>query len=78
MPNKFSGKELNRLKEITREQAEELFQISKVLKKEIIQTKTELKLRFSLSNQHALHVVYDVKSHHQTFFLDQPPQIKVK
>ena len=66
------------MKEITREQAEELFQISKVLNKEIIQTKTELKLRFSLSNQHALHVIYNVKSHNQTFFLDQPGPIKSK
>lgn len=64
------------MKEITREQAEELFQISKVLEKEIIQTKTELKLCFSLSNQQSLHVIYDVKSHNQTFFLDHLIPIK--
>lgn len=66
------------MKEITREQAEELFQLSKVLKKEIIQTKTELKLQFSLSNQQALHVIYNVKNHNQTFFMDQPAPIKAK
>jgi hypothetical protein len=66
------------MKKITREQAEELFQISKVLNKEIIQTKTELKLCFSLSNQSALHVIYNVKSHNQTFFIDQSASLKVK
>ena len=66
------------MKEITREQAEELFQISKVLKKEIIQTKTELKLHFSLSDQQALHVIYNVKNHNQTFFLGLPATIKSK
>ncbi|MCK4894737.1 MAG: hypothetical protein KAJ16_11205 [Calditrichia bacterium] len=66
------------MKEITREQAEELFQLSKVLKKEIIQTKTELKLQFSLSNQQALHVIYNVKNHNQTFFMDQPAPTKAK
>jgi len=66
------------MEEITREQAEEIFQIYKVLNKEIVQTKTELKLCFSLSNNHSLHVVYDVKSHHQTFFIDQITSISTK
>ena len=66
------------MEEITREQAEEIFQIYKVLNKEIVQTKTELKLCFSLSNNHALHVIYNVKSHHQSFFLDQAPPVTIK
>jgi len=66
------------MKEITREQAEEIFQIYKVLDKEIVQTKTELKLCFSLSNNDSLHVIYDVKSHHQSFFIDRSSSISVK
>lgn len=66
------------MEEITREQAEEIFQIYKVLDKEIVQTKRELKLCFSLSNNHSLHVIYNVKNHHQTFFIDQGSSISAK
>ncbi len=60
------------MKEITREQAEELFQLTRVLDKKIEQTKTELMLSFSLSNQNFLHIVYNTEKHLQKFFLENP------
>ncbi len=66
------------MRKITREQAEEIFQITNVLEKKIQQTKSELKLSFSLSNKNLLHIIYNVKNHHQTFFVEIPPTLKSK
>ncbi|MBN2364675.1 MAG: hypothetical protein JXL67_00805, partial [Calditrichaeota bacterium] len=59
--------------EISREQAEELFQISRILEKKIEQTSEELKLSFSLSNKNSLQIIYNLKNHHQTYFAKIPP-----
>lgn len=62
--------------EISREQAEELFQISRILEKKIEQTSEELKLSFSLSNKNSLQIIYNLKNHHQTYFAKIPPVLK--
>jgi hypothetical protein len=62
------------MRKISRRKAEELFQLSKVVEKKIEQNKQELRLLFSLSNSHSLHVVYNLKNHRETFFVDEFPK----
>jgi hypothetical protein len=66
------------MREITREQAEEIFQLTRVLEKKIEQTTSELKLSFSLSDKNLLHIIYNVKNHRQKFFVEKPPVLKAK
>jgi hypothetical protein len=66
------------LKQITREQAEEIFSLAEVVEKTIEQSKTELNLSFSMSNKNILKISYNIKNHHQTFFLDHLPDKTLK
>ena len=66
------------IKQITREQAEEFFSLADVVEKTIEESKTELKLSFSMSDKKVIQVCYDIKSHHQTFFVDQLPEVPLK
>ncbi|NTV84437.1 MAG: hypothetical protein HGA23_09085 [Bacteroidales bacterium] len=59
------------MRKISRRKAEQLFQISRVVEKQIKQDREELRLLFSLSNHHSLHVVYNLKNHRETFFIDE-------
>jgi hypothetical protein len=58
------------MRKISRQKAEEFFQLAKVVEKKIEQNRQELRLLFSLSNRHSLHVVYNLKNHRETFFID--------
>jgi hypothetical protein len=62
------------MRKISRRKAEELFQLTRVVEKKIEQDKQELRLLFSLSNRHSLHVVYNLKNHRQSFFVDDFPK----
>jgi hypothetical protein len=66
------------IKQITREQAEEIFSLAEVVEKKIEQSQTELNLLFSMSNHNILKICYDIKNHHQTFFIDQLPDLASK
>jgi hypothetical protein len=65
-------------KQITREQAEEIFLLAEVVEKTIEQSKTELNLSFSLSDRNILKICYNFKDHHQTFFIDHLSDIPPK
>jgi len=62
------------MRKISRQKAEELFQLTKVVEKKIEQDRQELRLLFSLSNRHSLHVVYNLKNHRETFFIEDFPK----
>lgn len=62
------------MRKISRQKAEELFQLTKVVEKKIEQDRQELRLLFSLSNHHSLHVVYNLKNHRETFFIEDFPK----
>ena len=66
------------IKQISREQAEEIFSLADVVEKSIEESKTELKLSFSMSDKKIIQVCYDIKRHHQTFFVDHLPDTPMK
>jgi hypothetical protein len=65
-------------KQISREQAEEIFSLAEVVEKTIEQSKTELNLSFSMSDRNILKICYNIKNHHQTFFIDHLPDTSPK
>jgi hypothetical protein len=61
------------MKEISREQAEQLFLKAYPIERKIEQTQEELKIYFSLPQNRSLLVVYDTKKHSESFFFGQQP-----
>jgi len=62
------------MRKISRQKAEELFQIHQIVEKKIEQNQDELRLLFSLSNNHSLHVVYNLKNHRESYFVEAFPK----
>ncbi len=57
------------LKQISRDQAEQFFNDSEVLKSQIEQTQEELRISFALSSNNSILVVYKSASHEESFYL---------
>jgi hypothetical protein len=58
------------MKEISREQAEQLFINTEVLNSSIHQDKDQLRVVMKLSSQQSCHITYNYKSKKKTYFLE--------
>jgi hypothetical protein len=58
------------MKQISREQAEQLFHDTEVINSQIEQDKGQLRVIMTLSSHQSCHVMYDFKSKKKTYFLD--------
>jgi len=59
------------MKKISREQAEQLFLDSEVLRSSIQQDKDQLRVVMTLSTEQACHVTYNFKSKEKRYYLDE-------
>ena len=58
------------MKQISREQAEQLFIDTEVINSRIQQDKEQLRVIMTLSSHQSCHVMYDFKSKEKTYYLD--------
>jgi hypothetical protein len=61
------------MQKITREQAEQFFNTSEVIKSLVEQNSEELRISFNLSSQDSIMVIYNTALHEETYFLNNPP-----
>ncbi len=62
------------MEQITREQAEKYFIDSQVLKTNVDQSPTELRILISLSDKNSVLVTYNLHNHKKAFFSESPLQ----
>jgi hypothetical protein len=66
------------MKEISREQAEQLFLNTEVINSQIHQDKDQLRVVMTLSSQQSCHVTYNFKSKQKLYYLDEQGDIETK
>ena len=66
------------MREISREQAEQLFDNTEVINSQIHQDKDQLRVVMTLSSHQSCHVTYNFKSKQKSYFLDEHGNIEEK